>query len=236
MRAETHPFKHWVWDAFLAEDTANEVARAFDLVGDSAWRTRSHAHSLKWTLAPPQWMPSAVRETLASLSGPAVTAQLAGIADIKDAVGDPTHVGGGMHQSRPGSKLDIHADFLTHPETGFKRVLNLLIYLSFDYDPAWGGHLELWDDKMRYCATRIEPTFNRAVLFETSPTSFHGHPEPMGGPPWARRNSLALYYYRPYLPGEHVYKGSTNYRARPWEYRQRLRSFAGRTLRKVGWR
>ena len=228
------PFRHWVMDEYLPADSAKACADAFSSVGEYGWRVRSHAHSLKWTLAPPGLLPQAVSEQLADLIRPAHLTALETLTEIPDLRGDPSHVGGGMHQSRPGSFLDLHADFLTHPETGLRRVLNLLIYLSPDWESAWGGHLELWDARMRRCVQRIEPIFNRAVLFETSPTSFHGHPDPMTGPPWARRNSLALYYYRPYRPGEPVHRGSTDYRARPWEYGKRLRAWAGRSLRKVG--
>lgn len=228
------PFRYWINDAFLPPFVADGVAKAITEIPDDAWRARIHKHSIKWTVAPPYVLPEAIQGALQGLTGPAVLEWLTGLTGIPGLTGDPEHVGGGVHQSRPGSRLDIHADFLTHPTTHLRRTLNLLIYLTPDYDPAWGGHLELWDARMRRCIERIEPRFNRAVLFVTSPTSFHGHPDPMQGPPTARRNSLALYYYRPYAPYERVSYASTDYRARPWEYRVRLRKWGGRTLRKWG--
>jgi hypothetical protein len=41
----------------------------------------------------------------------------------------------------------------------------------------------------------VEPVFNRMVIFTTSDTSYHGHPEPLRCPPGRSRRSLALYYY-----------------------------------------
>lgn len=41
----------------------------------------------------------------------------------------------------------------------------------------------------------VEPVFNRAVIFATSDTSFHGHPEPMKLPEGVYRRSIAMYYY-----------------------------------------
>ena len=43
---------------------------------------------------------------------------------------------------------------------------------------------------------RIVPAFNRAVVFETTPVSFHGVPEAIACPAGRTRKSLALYYFR----------------------------------------
>ena len=37
--------------------------------------------------------------------------------------------------------------------------------------------------------------FNRAVVFDTSNKSYHGHPTPLACPDGESRKSLALYYY-----------------------------------------
>jgi hypothetical protein len=42
---------------------------------------------------------------------------------------------------------------------------------------------------------KITPLWNRAVLFETSAHSFHGHTEPLCSPPEARRKSVAVYFW-----------------------------------------
>jgi hypothetical protein len=62
------------------------------------------------------------------------------------------------------------------------------------------------------------PYFNRCVVFSTTSTSFHGHPEPLACPEGHTRKSIALYYYskdRPadQLGGEH----NTLFKARPGE-------------------
>ena len=80
------------------------------------------------------------------------------------------------------------------------RRLNLLIYLNKDWHPAWGGSLELWDTGGKARIKQIQPVFNRAVLFDTSNFSYHGHPEPVKCPPDRSRKSLALYYYSAEYP------------------------------------
>ncbi len=103
--------------------------------------------------------------------------------------------GSGLHQIYPGGFLNLHADFNFHPRSGLLRRLNLILYLNSEWQDSWSGHLELWPEKLDGEPIRIAPTINRAVLFETSETSWHGHPEPLACPEGMTRKSLALYYY-----------------------------------------
>jgi hypothetical protein len=42
---------------------------------------------------------------------------------------------------------------------------------------------------------RIDPEFNRMVIFTITDHAFHGHPEPLRCPEGRTRRSLAFYYY-----------------------------------------
>lgn len=226
------PYPHLVMDGFLPPSWARILAGEFpaDPRGADGWREGTHRHSQKWTCNGPavrRWVQEMALDAPAFLEGLEL---MTGIAPLH---ADPGLKGGGLHLSRPGSFLDVHADFTVHAELGMRRALNLLIYLTPGYDPAWGGHLQLWDRKMRRCVQRVEPHFNRAVLFATSDTSWHGHPDPMRGPQHAQRRSLALYYYTPWHEGD-ARLTTTRYRARPWEYRERLRLVLGRVRRWAG--
>jgi hypothetical protein len=108
---------------------------------------------------------------------------------------DPHYRGGGLHQIDPGGYLEVHADFNRHPAFGLDRRVNVLLYLNRDWQLEWGGQLELWDRTMSRAERRIEPVFNRTVVFSITDTAFHGHPEPLRSPPGFPRRSLAFYYY-----------------------------------------
>lgn len=233
--AATQPFRHWVLDGFYSPGRAEKIARAFEMIGESAWYPRAHRHSLKWVTRNATDLPEALFAALSDLNHRAFLSKLEHLTGITPILPDPTFYGGGCHQSRPGSFLDLHADFTEHESLNARRCLNLLIYLSPEWRPEWGGHLELWDEPVWKCVRRIAPLHNRAVLFETGATSWHGHPDPMRGPATARRNSLALYYYTPWKDGE-ARLPTTVYRARPHEVGERMRLWAGRTLRRWGWR
>jgi hypothetical protein len=71
---------------------------------------------------------------------------------------------------------------------------------------------------MKQCVRSYLPKFNRVVIFTTTETSFHGHPEPLSCPEHMSRKSLALYYYTNGRPeevqGDHH---STIFKLRPDE-------------------
>ena len=109
---------------------------------------------------------------------------------------DPYLLGAGLHQTQKGGFLKVHADFSRHPDLQLQRKLNVLIYFNQDWQDEYGGELELWSEDMGQCEQRVVPAGGRCVIFNTTSTSFHGHPQPLTCPPQVTRKSVALYYYR----------------------------------------
>ena len=73
--------------------------------------------------------------------------------------------------------------------------INVILYLTRDWNETWGGDLELWDKEKKKLEKRIYPLFNRLLIFDTGKHSYHGHPQPLKCPNDIRRNNLAIYYY-----------------------------------------
>lgn len=120
--------------------------------------------------------------------------------------------GGGTHENLNGSELDQHVDFNYNDLTKEHRRLNLLIYLNPVWHEDWGGALELHSDPRNPKANEIiafAPIFNRAVLMETTETSWHGFPRiniPKSSSVRSRK-SLALYFYSKKRPADDVAGG-----------------------------
>ena len=120
---------------------------------------------------------------------------LEALTGIKGLIGDPYFAGGGFHEISRGGRLGLHADFRVHPALKCQRRLNLLVYLNKNWEPDFGGNLEIWDQNLSKCHRLIAPLFNRAVIFNTDEKSYHGHPEALNCPESQTRRSIALYYY-----------------------------------------
>lgn len=107
---------------------------------------------------------------------------------------DPDFVGGGLHRGGEGSFLDMHVDFNLHPRhRRWVRDLNILLYLNKDWQPAYGGCLDL-RNSITGETVAIEPRFNRMVLMLTKDFTFHGY-KPIAFPPGRFRISIATYAY-----------------------------------------
>lgn len=229
------PFPHTIYRdgyALLSEDVARDVALAMPLPVYGGMTAQHHLHSRKYSQRTN--LPGPIAELIADLNSPRFLAWLERETGITGLVADPELFGGGIHVSGPHGFLDVHADFMRHPTTGMQRILNLLIYLTPDWQRAWGGGLELWDKDMRMVRAFVPCAFNTAVLFECSATSYHGV-QAVTCPKGVQRASIALYFYRPW-PAE--FSGpilrTTDYRPRPWEWKKRARRAITRVIGPAG--
>lgn len=144
------------------------------------------------------------------------------LTGIKGLLPDAHLVGGGLQQSMPGAILKIHADFAHHPETWLDRRVNVLLFLNEGWRDEYGGNLELWTSDMSRCARSVTPIARRCVIFNTSPTSFHGVPTPLACPDGLTRKSVVLYYYTNGRPESEVFADNqTNFQRRPQDHADR---------------
>lgn len=194
------PFPHIVLDDFLEPQWLVGVTDAVNAIPATSWDGEEHRYSrLKDFISYPGMMPQAVRRLAEHVNSPEMCQFLTDLTGIEGVQGDNSFVGGGLHRIRKGGKLGIHADFNIHPVSRKHRRINLLIYLNPVWQADWGGELELWKRDMSACVKKIEPIFNRAVIFTITDDAFHGHPEPMQA---EQRLSFAAYYYTNDRPAE----------------------------------
>ncbi len=107
---------------------------------------------------------------------------------------DKAFHGGGLHQGKEGSFLDMHLDFNYHPLHKFwYRRLNLLLYLNKGWLPEHGGQLKL-EDLRSGARKEVEVPFNRLVIQQTCNYTLHGY-DTIRFPPGKYRTSIAAYAY-----------------------------------------
>lgn len=209
------PFPHIHLAGFLDPEWADAAAAEFPDPTGTAWIQYKHFNENKLGMTKRELFPPRIGGIVDELNSPAFLEWLSEMTGIRDLHADPSLEGGGMHQSVRGGFLNMHADFTFHHyHQHWRRRLNLILYLNPGWQTAWGGALELWDNHMSHCVTRIDPLLNHAVIFSTDEKSFHGFPERLTCPEGVARRSLALYYYtEDHTPSHHA--KSTNYQPRP---------------------
>jgi Rps23 Pro-64 3,4-dihydroxylase Tpa1-like proline 4-hydroxylase len=212
------PFRHVVMDNFLPERVVDAVIEEFPNPGDVPWKEFKQKQSVKLASEGDEFFGPATRQLMSAFNSQTFLQFLETLTGISDLMPDPYFEGGGLHQIERGGFLKVHADFNKYERFNLDRRLNAIVYLNKDWQEAWGGALELWDWEMTGAQARVLPLYNRCVIFATTDTSFHGHPDPLQCPPDRRRRSLALYYYTNGRPIEEESTAhSTLYQARPGE-------------------
>lgn len=212
---DAEPFPHVVIDDFLPADVLEDVLSDFPPSADKEYFDRDQER-LKFQYRPGEVSSGLVRNLFAELNSQAFLGFLEEMTGIAGLISDPHFEGGGLHETKRGGHLGVHADFNVHDQLKVERRLNLLIYLNQDWEDQFGGSLELWEKDMSKCSVRVKPEFGRAVVFSTTLDSFHGHPDPLTCPPERSRRSIATYYYTAVedsigaLP-----KRTTNFQPRP---------------------
>jgi len=190
------PFPHLVLDDFLPEDVADALAAEFD-DPSIAWQPLHHVNERKSVFGDLERMGPVAASTIRALHAPEMRSALERLTGIAGLIGDPDLDGAGLHRTGPGGHLNVHTDALAHGKRRtWSRQLNLILFLNRDWSEAYRGDLELWDAGVHHCVRRIAPAFNRCVLFQTTPASFHGVPDGVSCPEGRSRKSLALYYFR----------------------------------------
>ena len=198
------PFPHVVIDEFLPREVIARLIDEFPGEDDIEWfawgpgRTSPlpKAKLNKLGQSDERRFPPFIRHFMAQLLSASFVEFVEGLSGMKGLIVDPTHRGCGLHSTGHGGRLMIHTDVNRHPHgrKNLHQVLNLILYLNEDWKDEYNGHLELWT-RDRKPGKKILPCANRAILFETSTQSYHGHPQPLNCPPGRRRNSIAVYYY-----------------------------------------
>jgi hypothetical protein len=195
-----HPFDHAVIDGFLEPALAGAMLAEFPAEDDPCWHRYDNALELKSACNDWNRFGPATYRAFSYLVGSTFTAALGRVLGINGLTADAGLHGGGWHFHGSGGRLNPHLDYSLHPRLGLKRKLNLIFYLSADWQPGGGGEFGMWraeGERAGELVKTVEPIFNRAVLFDTTQDSWHGLASPVA----QSRRSLGVYYL---VPADHT--------------------------------
>ena len=193
------PYPHAVFDGFLGAELALELASGFPGPDHDGWMRRDYreqsARLGQLQRSGFEGVDPGLRHLLAELSGMAFLDFLGALTGVEGLIADPHFRGAGLSLTLPGGHLALHADFNRDRTRHLERKLTVLYYLGTDWQPEWGGALELWDEPRTRCEASFLPVLDRLVVMAHGDTFWHGHPAPLACPEGRYRASLAAYYY-----------------------------------------
>lgn len=192
------PFDHLVIDEFFEKSTAQQLERDVFDYDDENWFSYSNAIEEKKALNNWNYFPSTTYKAFQFLTSQTFSAAMSKLCGVQVTADQGLH-GGGWHIHASGGNLNPHLDYSLHPKTGLQRKLNIIVYLSSDLEEKHGGHLGLWAKSSEMnrpgeLVCEVAPKFNRAIIFDTTQTSWHGMSRKLSQPSNIYRKSIAAYY------------------------------------------
>jgi hypothetical protein len=193
------PYPHAVFDDFLGSRVATALAARFPGPDHPSWMRRDYPEQAsrlgQLQRAGFEGVDPAIRHLLAELSAMAFLDFLSALTGIEGLIPDPHFRGAGPSLTLPGGHLALHADFNRDRTRHLERKVTVLYYLSREWQPEWGGALELWDAARTKCEASHTPLLDRLVVMDHGDSFWHGHPAPLACPEGRFRASVAAYYY-----------------------------------------
>ena len=190
------PFPYVIIDNFLNFNLAKKIEKNFPLHNDKKlWSYKNYCEIKKAT---DNWnmFPSEAYQLLSILNSHDFLEIIRKKIKLKNLYPDYGLNGGGFHIMGEKGKLNPHLDYVIHPKLNLMRKFNLIIFFNLKWKQINGGELCLYEKNFQNkklpgkLVKKIEPKFNRAVLFDTSLNSWHGVNEVKS----MVRKSMAVYY------------------------------------------
>ena len=217
--------RYCVIDDLLPADIAKRIDEAFPPI--EKMRLMDSFRERKYTSKKFEQFDSLMADITFAFQDPRVVAAVEAITGIAQQIPDAHLYAGGLSAMTRGHFLGPHIDNSHDGNRQNYRTLNLLYYVTPDWQADSGGHLELWNADVTRNEV-IESRFNRLALMETTPTSWHSVCEVRAD---GVRRCVSNYYFSPKSPTGVDYFNITAFSARPEQKMLRAVAWADGKLR-----
>ena len=217
--------RYVIVDNLLPVQIADEIFKAFP--SQEYMRMMKSFREWKFTSKNFEKFNSLMSDVTFAFQDPLVVAIVEKITGIKDQIPDSHLYAGGLSSMGRGHFLGPHIDNSHDDQRMHYRTLNLLYYVTPSWSLECGGNLELWDRDVKR-NTSIVSSFNRLVIMETNPWSWHSVSKVNAD---HLRCCVSNYYFSPISPTGNDYFNVTSFSARPEQRLLRLVAWADNKLR-----
>ena len=197
-------------DDLLPSETAQAIYHAFPAPGEMRERKTLREH--KYVAVQMNRYQPQGEEALFAFHDDRIVDIVGRITGLRSLEADPKLYAGGLSLMMRGNFLNPHLDNSHNNDRSRYRALNLLYYVSPDWQLASGGHLELWPNGVQQQPELVQSSFNRLVVMTTGPRSWHSVNRVVSDRP---RCCVSNYYFSQEPIGGTDYSRVTTFRGRP---------------------
>mgnify|MGYP001060617524 FL=1 len=223
-------FPHIIIENFLNNDLVEEVYKKYPTL-DNNWYVYNNPIEVKFSNNKLEIFDPVIQDIFKALSTDEMIEKISKITNIDNLESDPILHGAGLHMHPKNGRLMMHLDYEKHPIIENKqRCVNIILYLSKNWNPKWKGSTELWNKDLTVKLKESDVIFNNALIFQTNENSWHGIPDKIDCPSDVLRKTLAFYYISPLTNKASLNKKGSNssgfrekaiFSLRPNEYRDK---------------
>jgi len=212
LRDEFHQYtiESCVIDDLLPEEEALKIHSAFP--DKSTMMLKKSLRENKYVAAQMNKYPPILEEIIYAFQEPKVVKVVEEITKIPSMIPDEHLYAGGISLMAHGNFLNPHLDNSHDKDRQMYRVLNLLYYVTPDWEEQNGGNLELWDNGPKEPQRTLTAKFNRLALMATHQKSWHSVSEVVVD---RSRCCVSNYYFSLKPLEDHEYFHVTSFRGRP---------------------
>ncbi len=158
-------------DDLLPEDIVFQIQKNFP--NPSQMMLKKSLAENKYVAAQMNNYHADLEEIVYAFQMPKIVKLIAEICQIEECLPDENLYAGGISAMEKNQFLNPHLDNSHDKDRNLWRVLNLLFYVTPNWESSFGGNLELWPNGLQQTQTTIDARFNRLVVMATHNKSLH---------------------------------------------------------------
>lgn len=163
--------RYLVIDNLLSDENCLKIYKSLNQ-SKIVWNKRKSFREKKNTTAKVDLFDDIIPAVTDAFQEKQVVEFISKITNIKDLEPDNSLYAAGISSMKKNDFLNPHIDNSHNADKQKYRRLNLLYYVSPNWDMSKGGNFELWDKKVQNPKV-IVSKFNRLVVMETGPETYH---------------------------------------------------------------
>ncbi len=170
---QKHPIqvaRYFVLDELLPTEIAREIYAQFPKF--NKMRLLNNFGELKLKYSHIRHTAALLQDLHRAIQDPKVIAMIEAITGIPKQLPDTSRIAGGVSAMMKGYYINPHLDNSHDIDKKYYRTVNLLYYVSPDWQLENGGNYELWDEAVENRII-VPSLFNRLVVMETNRRSWH---------------------------------------------------------------